>query len=189
MLGYNYNYDYFHEHTGRVTYAQSIYDPTLDRSYEYDFLGALVWAHSGTEARAHAFDGNLWGNSDGPYSHLYNYDQFGNMTLRFGWGGEVQGGAPYGHDTNLQYTYSNGKNQRDGFTYDPAGNLTNDGAFEYSYDATGAQATANSGSYSLQQNYDGDGLRVKKIENGATTYYLRSTVLGGQVVCEINDSG
>jgi RHS repeat-associated protein len=40
----------------------------------------------------------------------------------------------------------------------------------------------------LQQSYDGDGLRVKKVENGATTFYLRSSVLGGQVVAETNSS-
>src|SRR5207302_7473346 len=40
------------------------------------------------------------------------------------------------------------------------------------------------------QYYDGDGLRVKKTENGTTTtWYLRSTVLGGQVIAEINGSG
>jgi RHS repeat-associated protein len=36
------------------------------------------------------------------------------------------------------------------------------------------------------RNYDGDGLRAKKTENNATTYYLRSSVLGGQVVAELN---
>ena len=40
--------------------------------------------------------------------------------------------------------------------------------------------------YSLQQSYDCDRLRVKKVENGVSTYYLRSSVLGGQVVAEIN---
>jgi len=49
VLGYSYNY---FEHTGRVSYARSIYDSTLDRSYEYDQVGALVFAHSGAEARA-----------------------------------------------------------------------------------------------------------------------------------------
>jgi hypothetical protein len=37
----------------------------------------------------------------------------------------------------------------------------------------------------LQQSYDGDGLRVKKNDNSWQTYYLRSSVLGGQVVAEI----
>ena len=41
--------------------------------------------------------------------------------------------------------------------------------------------------------YDGDGLRVKKTEgtgkSATTTYYLRSSVLGGQVIAELNSAG
>jgi RHS repeat-associated protein len=55
------------------------------------------------------------------------------------------------------------------------------------YDATGQQATASLNAITM--GYDGDGLRLKKVENGVTTYYLRSTVLGQQTVCEINGSG
>lgn len=43
--------------------------------------------------------------------------------------------------------------------------------------------------YSLQQDYDGDGLRVKKIDNGTKTYYLRSSVLGGKVLAELDWQG
>ena len=99
VLGYNYNYDYFNEKTGRVSYAQNIQDPTLDRSYEYDHLGRLAISHSGAEARAHAYSGQ-WGTTDGPFSQGYDYDVWGNMTRRYGWGGEVQGGSPkriHGH--------------------------------------------------------------------------------------------
>jgi hypothetical protein len=49
--------------------------------------------------------------------------------------------------------------------------------------------TATYGGYSLQQAYDGDRLRIRKVENGQTTYYLRSSVLGGQVVSEVDSSG
>jgi len=41
----------------------------------------------------------------------------------------------------------------------------------------------------LNQGYDGNGLRVVKTENGIPTYYLRSSVLGGQVTAEINAGG
>jgi RHS repeat-associated protein len=41
----------------------------------------------------------------------------------------------------------------------------------------------------LTQSYDGNGVRAKKVESGATTYYLRSSVLGQQVIAEINGSG
>jgi RHS repeat-associated protein len=129
-----------------------------------------------------------WNIQDGPYSHQYDYDQFGNMTYRHGWGGEVQGGSA-GQDSDKIYTYSNNKNQRDGFSYDASGNLTNDQVQTYSYDAMGQQATATTSGYFLSQGYDGDGLRLSKVENGAVTHYLRSTVLGGAVVAEIDGNG
>jgi len=185
VLGYNYNYDYLNERTGRVTYAQNIQDPTLDRSYEYDQVGRLAISHSGTEARAHVGTGS-WGTQDGPYSQGYDYDVWGNVTHKYGWGGEVQGGSPTG-STDINYGYT--ANRRNGFSYDAAGNLTNDLGQTFTYDATGQQTIAAYGGYSLQQTYDGDGLRVKKSDNGTVTYYLRSSVLGGQVVAETNSTG
>jgi len=41
----------------------------------------------------------------------------------------------------------------------------------------------------ITQSYDGGGLRVKKTEYGATTWYLRSRVLGGQVIAELDATG
>ena len=108
------------------------------------------------------------------------------MTHKYGWGGEVQGGSP-SSSTDLYYSYTN--NRRNGSSYDAAGNLTNDVGQTFTYDATGQQATATLGAYFLQQYYDGNGLRVKKNDNGAQTYYLRSSVLGGQVVAEISWTG
>jgi YD repeat-containing protein len=59
VLGYN--YDYYNEHTGRVTYAKNLQDATLDRSYEYDHVGRLADSHSGAEARAATrAPGTLW---------------------------------------------------------------------------------------------------------------------------------
>jgi hypothetical protein len=179
-----------------VSYARNLSsnggrDSTLDRSYEYDQVGALVFAHSGAEARAaFGIDGQQWGTSDGPYSHEYDYDKQGNMTLRSGWGGEVQGGSP-GHETTIPYGYSNGKNQRDGLGYDAAGNLKDGESNQhYLYDATGQQTNAwQVNGYSMAQGYDGDGLRARKDEANSTTFYLRSTVLGGAVVTELDGSG
>jgi hypothetical protein len=174
VLGYNYNYDYLNEHTGRVTYAQNIQDATLDRSYEYDNAGRLAISHAGAEARAHAINGQ-WGTQDGPYSQGYDYDVWGNVTHKYGWGGEVQGGSP-SSSTDLNYACSG--NRRNGFSYDAAGNLTNDLGQNFTYDAMGQQTAS---SYTNLQNwYDGDGLRVKRTEDGlAPTLYLRSSVLGG----------
>jgi RHS repeat-associated protein len=192
--GYKYYYDDFNEHTGRVTYAQNINSSNAgldrtqtsspeDRSYEYDHLGRLIYAHSGAESKAHAI-GGPWGIMDGPYSQGYEYDSYGNMTHRFGWGGEVQGGSA-GQSSDIYYAYTN--NRRTGFSYDNAGNLTFDGGQHFTYDAEGRQTYVDW--TDLHQYYDGDGLRVKKTENGSSVvkYYLRSTVLGGQVLGESNN--
>ena len=180
VLGYDYDYDLFNERTGRVSYAHSLYDPTLHRSYEYDHAGRLAVTHTGAQAQAHV-GVEPWGAADGPFAHMYEYDVWGNLTRRFGWGGEAQGGSP-SSATDLTYSYTN--NRRGGSSYDAAGNLTNDGGQSFLYDATGQQTSAAYAGYGLQQGYDGDGLRVRKDENGDVTYYLRSSVLGGQVVCE-----
>ena len=145
----------------------------------------MVIAHSGAEARAHAYSGQ-WGVMDGPFSLGFDYDPQGNLIHRYGWGGEVQGGGA-GQTSDLYYTYTG--NRRNGFQYDAAGNVTWDGGQTLAYDAEGRQVSASYGGYSLTQAYDGDRLRVKKVENGAATYYLRSSVLGGQVVAELNGSG
>ena len=106
------------------------------------------------------------------------YDVWGNITSKEGWGGDHPAYAA---------TYTN--NRPNGFSYDAAGNLTNDGGQNVVYDATGQQLSASSSGYLLQQYYDGGGLRVKKIENGSTRYYVRSSVLGGQVIAEMDASG
>src|SRR5439155_15836201 len=102
VLGFSYTYNggFAVGGNNQVNYARNLSsnggrDSTLDRSYEYDQVGALLFAHSGAEARAaFGINGTPWGTSDGPYSHWYDFDKHGNMNFRFGWGGEVQGGAP-----------------------------------------------------------------------------------------------
>src|ERR1044072_2770043 len=130
-------------------------DPRLDRSYEYDQVGPLVgrlaFAHTGAEARAHAYSGQ-WGTMDGPYSLGFDYDVWGNMTHRYGWGGGVRGGSD-GQSSDLYYNYA-GTNRRTGFVYDSAGNVTNDGGQNFEYDATGQQTKAYYTGYTLDQGYD-----------------------------------
>ena len=168
-------YQYLWEQSGRLEFARNLDDETLDRWFAYDSVGRLIVSRSGNEARI-AIGEQVPLLYNGPYSHGYQYDQWGNITYREGWGGD-----------NPSYTVTYTNNKRSGLTYDAAGNVTNDGGQNFTYDATGQAATASG--YLLQQYYDGDGVRVKKTDNGATTYYLRSSVLGGQVVAEITWSG
>ncbi|MGI8734512.1 MAG: hypothetical protein ACR2LM_14560 [Pyrinomonadaceae bacterium] len=184
VMRWDYSYTYFGENTGRVTYAKNLDDGTLDRSYDYDHVGRMWAAHSGQEARWHI--GIAPWAMDGPYSQDRGSDQFGNATHRVGWGGYQGGGFDY------WYSFSNNRLVQNPATgaylqYDAAGNLTNDGYQTASYDATGQQTYAST--LGLFQSYDGDRLRDKKTENGTTTYYLRSSVLGGQGVAELNGSG
>jgi RHS repeat-associated protein len=164
--------------TGRVTFAHSIHDDTLDRSWHYDQVGRLDVVYSGSEARA-TIGTDSWCHPTGPYAQVYQYDQFGNMTRRYGWGGWM------GASIDQTSTYTNNKDNA--LVYDASGNLISDGSQTYTYDVTGQQATA-SGT-NLSQSYDGDGKRVKKTDSGDNVYYLRSTVLGGQVVAEIRKFG
>jgi RHS repeat-associated protein len=189
VLGYQYSYNYFNENSGRVTFARNLWngatqnDYHMDHSYDYDHLGRLVSAYTGTAASAHTGQGSTWGG-DGTYAQGYSYDQWGNLTSRSGWGGEnASYTATFDSHNRMITNPANGA----AFQYDSAGNTTSDGGQNFTYDATGQQATASF--YNLQMSYDGDGLRVKKTENGSTNYYVRSSVLGGQVVADLNLAG
>ncbi len=175
------------EKTGRVAFADNLYDATLDRSYEYDHVGRLVEAQTGNYANGHAgYTAMPTGTPTGPYAGAYTYDKFGNMTDRDGWGvanAQYVANPPFGTNNRPAVNPATGA----AMTYDAAGNLLSDGATAYTYDATGQQISV--GGTDLVQAYDGDGLRIKKTEDEVTTtFYLRSSVLGGRVVAEIGGS-
>lgn len=109
---------------------QNLNDATLDRSYDYDHVGRLIVSTTGTNARHHTGQGGT-PQHEGPYSQIYGYDAWGNRTSMEGWGG-------VGRTETVGYT----NNKRNGFTYDAAGNLTNDLGQTFTYDVTGQQATA-----------------------------------------------
>ncbi len=169
-------YNYIWEQSGRVDFARNLDDETLDRYFGYDHVGRLAVSRSGNEARL-AIGEQVPLLYNGPYSQGYFYDQYGNLTGRNGWGG-----------TNPAYSTSFTNNKMDTMVYDATGNLTDaGGGWTFTYDATGQQATSAIGG--VQNVYDGNRLRGKKTEGGGTMYYLRSSVLGGQVVAEIASSG
>src|SRR4029079_7051088 len=136
-------------------------DGTLDRSYDYDHVGRVIEARTGSEARGHLV--GTGGAQDGPYAHSYRYDPMGNMWYRVGWGGWFNPWLEQSPNyVNNRLTTIPGTSVS--MIYDAAGNLTNDGSQTYTYDATGQQISASGPG--LTQSYDGDGLRVKKVESG-----------------------
>jgi YD repeat-containing protein len=186
-------YSYYAD--GRVSYAQDIRDAIFDRAYQYDHVGRIQEAMSGSQARGGTA-------ADGPYRQSYGYDAWDNITTRNNrlWSQSL------GLDTT---TYTN--NRRQGWGYDAEGNITLD-TWEHTYDAANGKVRSRKEGFegaatypafdyyitTIEQGYDGDGRVSKRSErrqhedeNGVqpeeltTTYYLRSTVLGGAVVNEI----
>jgi len=80
-------------------------------------------------------------------------------------------------------------NRRIGWTYDANGNWLTGGGRQHTYDAAGKSTSTSWTGGSFSETFDGNGQRVKSTQLNLPTYYLRSSVLGGQVVEELNSSG
>jgi RHS repeat-associated protein len=112
-------------------------------SYTYDGLGRLSTAGNGTN------------------NFSYGYDRWGNR-----WNQTVTKGS--GPPPTY---YFNANNQSGSFTYDAAGNITNDGSHTYSYDAEG---------------------RVLKVDGGTTNTYvynsrgMRAALAGAENLFDLN---
>jgi hypothetical protein len=78
-------YSYLWEQSGRLEFARNLDDETLDRWVAYDSVGRLTNTRSGNEARL-AIGEQVPLLYNGPYSHGIQYDKWGNMTYREGWG-------------------------------------------------------------------------------------------------------
>ncbi len=74
-------YNYTWEHDGRVGFVRNLDDETLDRYYGYDHVGRLTVSRTGNEARL-AINEQVPLIQNGPYSHGYFYDVWGNITGR-----------------------------------------------------------------------------------------------------------
>jgi RHS repeat-associated protein len=176
VIGTQYFYSYFGENTGRVTYAHDYNDYRSDRSYEYDQVGRLIKSETGDDARIHIGE-SVSGFGAGSYHQQNSFDVWGNLTSRSGDGGWLP---------NYNMNYVNNQMQV-GRTYDAAGNFVDDGwGQHFQYDAASRQV---SDGVHVGQAFDGDGLRVRKADYNVTTFYLRSSILGGQVVSEFDANG
>jgi hypothetical protein len=88
-------------------------------------------------------------------------------------------------------------NKTVGWVYDAAGFITSQSGVAHRYDASG-QVIKNIDSHSrgeftsgliLDQGYDGDGVQIKNTENGTVRYFVRSSVIEGEIINEINNTG
>jgi hypothetical protein len=181
------NFDYFND--GRIKFLDNIQDGNFDRSFSYDQEGRLTAAATGGAARQ---DGGAV-----PYNQTFGYDAFSNLTARntSTWNQFVDSDSA---------VYVN--NRRNGWGYDNDGRNISLEERNYYFDAAGQPSRMEApmwiaalGSYItkiMDSSYDGDGQKVKEViwdsynyDPAVTRYYLRSTVLKGAIIAEIDGAG
>ncbi|HYV03683.1 MAG TPA: RHS repeat-associated core domain-containing protein, partial [Blastocatellia bacterium] len=146
------------------------------QSFSYDDLGRLVSASSwGISQRSYSYD--RWGNRTGMTDSIMGASQ--SISL------QPQAGAPTGVTSNRIASVTN-NGVMSSYVYDAAGNLTNDGAHSYQYDAENRIAKVDAGtSNEAGYCYDANNWRVKKVAGGFTTYYVWE---GALVIAEYSNA-
>jgi YD repeat-containing protein len=177
----NQNYDYYND--GRISVVHNTTDQNFDRAYSYDNSGRLSEAKSGGNVNGYQY-------APIPFYETFGYDAFSNLTARQSqsWGGQT--------DDSDAATYTN--NRRGGWGYDADGRNTTIDTRTNTFDAVGqqtlmvAQQVLGNGhqiTVSQTSGYDGDGARIQDISSSVITYYLRSSVLGGAIIEELDNAG
>jgi YD repeat-containing protein len=195
VMGMQYRYtttDTSTDNDGRLKYSHDLVTANLDRINTFDILGRQDSGHAGVLIN----DGHSTFHS-GPFDQSYSYDVWGNLigqqwrtyeTISFP-GGSFYGAVTHGY----QDTFVNNRNTASGWHYDASGmlltSITDGITRNYAYDAAGEMISASEPNKTAQQAFDGDGLRLRYVENGVATYYVISSVLGGRVITELDQSG
>jgi RHS repeat-associated protein len=147
---------------------------TESAAYTYDNLGRLVTSNqtsNGSSAqRRFAYD--RWGNRTGVWDATSGGSQIQSITL------QGSGGIP----TNQIASVTAGSTVN--YTYDAAGNVTNDGLHSYTYDSENRLVSVDSGS-TASYAYDHQNRRYKKTVGSTVTHYVWQ---GWHVIAEHNGS-
>jgi RHS repeat-associated protein len=165
VMNLTYGFNLGSTDNGNVMSITNNRDTTRNQTFTYDSLNRI--ASGSTAATTGA---NCWGMT-------FNIDQWSNLysnTALSGYSSCSQ------NMLNLSVSASSNRITTSGFSYDSAGDTLGDGLYSYAYDAEARQKTAAGVTYT----YDGDGLRVEKL-NG-TLYWYGS---GGEVLSETDLSG
>ncbi len=189
------SYDYYADRS--LQKLTDAVDNRFDRLNAYDNLGRIKTGKSGAEARGGAV-AQADMETQLPYRQSYEYNAFNNMTQRnnLHWGIDFW----QGESNNLNYTYQNNRITNGGWVYDADGRVLTSGApdsFSTSvYDASGRLVLLQAES-SITRYYTGDGREGKRRKQAytgtanidETSYYIRSSVFGGEVVSETDRTG
>jgi len=163
----DYAYQYYDangKNNNRIRQITDNIETAYSTTYTYDDYNRLTNATANAFSRSYSFD--EWGN----------IKNFSGLTLTY------QTNASGAPSTNRINTDSQGY----GYSYDEAGNMTTGMGQSFSYDGANRLKEVGTGGANVY-GYDGDGKRVKKTENGTTTYYVYSSKLG-QSVMEVTAS-
>jgi len=190
--------DYSYSGDGRISQLTDLDDTAgsnppatlryLSRSYNYDNVGRVTGSQGTGIGSMPAV----------PYSQSYSYNEFGNMTGRSGSYYNYTF-SPASSDTS---TYLN--NRRTGWNYNAEGQVilatanSTEGQRTMTYNAAGNMISSvqtnqfNTVTYSAS--YDGDGevsfeSSVTSPGTSESSYIVRSTVLGGDVLTRLDQSG
>src|SRR6185295_1656530 len=147
---------------------------TESAAYTYDNLGRLVTSNQTSNAsiaqRRFAYD--RWGNRTGMWDATSGGNQIQSITL------QQSVGAP----TNRITSVTSGSTLN--YSYDAAGNVTNDGVRAYAYDSENRIVSVDGGS-TASYAYDQQNRRYKKTVGSTVTHYVWE---GSQVLSEHNGS-
>ncbi|MFI3158437.1 MAG: RHS repeat-associated core domain-containing protein, partial [Methylococcaceae bacterium] len=162
---------YGYDAAGRLIDEIDDSDPNLNQRHDYDPLDRLTGSQRGESALSRID---------------YSYDLSGNRT------GKIKDNASqysYSTDANSNRLQSQGGAQTVSYSYDPAGNLTGDGTFSYSYNAAGRRITSTNiaTGQTVSYGYDAIGQRVTKTVAGNTTQYFYDEQ--GHLIGEYNATG
>jgi RHS repeat-associated protein len=156
------SYGYGSGNNGQIRSITNQLNSDLSTSYSYDALGRLKEAQTASLTAA-----NTWKLG-------WEYDRYGNRLSQNLLDGTLSVSAP-----QLTISATTNRITTSGYSYDAAGNMTNDALNAYTYDAENRVVSVNSGN-TATYTYSGP-LRVKKVAGSTTTRYIFS---GSKVVAE-----
>jgi RHS repeat-associated protein/uncharacterized repeat protein (TIGR02543 family) len=162
---------YGYDAAGRQTSAIDDSDPKQNQRHDYDPLDRLTSSQRGEQQTS---------RTD------YSYDLSGNRTEKIKDNATLYS---YSTDANSNRLQSQGGAQTASYSYDPAGNLTGDGTFSYSYNAAGRRiaTTDTTTGQTTHYGYDALGQRISKTNAGNTSQYFYDEQ--GHLTGEYNATG
>jgi RHS repeat-associated protein len=144
----------------------------LTQTYTYDALNRLQIASE---------------NGSPTWTQTYDYDRWGNRAVRVGSYIPQSLLTPESQFPGDMSAFSSSTNRIvvSGFGYDTSGNVTGDpttGANNIAYDSENRQISYTKSGVTTTYSYDGDGRRVKRVDNSGTIIFVYNA--GGELVAE-----